>query len=504
MDTPPTHESDDWSTSGSNTSNTAALGTPVPDPEPPQPLNFWTKFAFGAGDLGPAVTANVMVFFLMFFFTEAAGMPSALAGRVLMVGKISDALNDPLIGVFSDRTRSKRWGRRYPWILWGGIPFGVFFFLQWLVPTQNLTGLFFYYLAIAICFNLAYTAVNLPYTALTPDLTEDYNERTSLNSFRFAFSIGGSILSLVLAQVIFSLVDDIQQRYWILGLLCTLISVPPLYLCVWGTYRRAMAAERRSAAAPPPATIPLRQQWAIALSNRPFLYVIGIYLSSWLAVQLTASLLPYFVTSYMGLPESVFPTVALAIQGTALTLLFVWSRLSAKLGKKVVYCLGTGIWVIAMIGMVLVQPGQTGLLYAIAILAGFGVSTAYLIPWSMLPDTIDLDELNTGQRREGVFYAFMVFLQKMGLALGLWLAGEMLGWAGYIERVPGEAIPVQPASAITAIHLAVSALPIVFLALGIWLTSRYPISREVHAEILLKLDAQRRSRAPALEPNSDR
>ena len=193
-------------------------------------LNFTTKLAYGSGDMGPAITANVLAFFLLYFFTNVAGLPAGLAGSILAIGKIGDAINDPIAGILSDRTRTK-WGRRIPWMLFGAIPFGIFFFLQWLVPNfsedpgVNNWCLFAYYILIATLFNLAYTAVNLPYTALTPELTQDYNERTSLNSFRFAFSIGGSILSLVLAQIIFAAYpEDPQKQYLVLGLVCTLIS----------------------------------------------------------------------------------------------------------------------------------------------------------------------------------------------------------------------------------------------------------------------------------------
>ena len=101
-------------------------------------LNLKTKLAYGAGDLGPAITANISVFFLLVFFTNVAGIPAGLAGSILMVGKIWDAVNDPFVGVLTDKTESKRWGRRLPWLLYGAIPFGIFFFLQWIVPTTNV------------------------------------------------------------------------------------------------------------------------------------------------------------------------------------------------------------------------------------------------------------------------------------------------------------------------------------------------------------------------------
>lgn len=455
------------------------------------PMNFSTKLAFGAGDLGAAITANILVFFLMIFFTNVAGLPAGLAGSILMIGKISDAINDPIVGVLSDRTKS-RWGRRYPWMIFGAIPFGILFFCQWIVPPLGQWGLFAYYVAIGVLFNLGYTAINLPYTALTPELTQDYNERTSLNSFRFAFSIGGSIGSLILAQVIFGTVEDPQQRYLILGGICALIAVLPIYWCFFGTRHRLAMMTQRQPEMEDPVSLPIAEQLKIVWSNRPFLLVIGIYLCSWLGVQVTASILPYFVVNCMELSEEKFPQVAIMVQGTALLMLFVWSKVSDRYGKKVVYFMGVGLWIVAQGGLFFLQPDQIPLMYFLAVLAGCGVSTAYLIPWSMVPDTIDLDELKTGQRREGIFYAFMVLLQKIGLAVGLFLVGISLESAGFIERVAGQPLPVQPDSALMAIRVAIGPLPTLVLLAGLVFAYFYPITREIHSGILLQLAERRR------------
>jgi GPH family glycoside/pentoside/hexuronide:cation symporter len=475
-------------------SNISPSDPSVPPATPkPEKLSLGTKLAYGAGDLGPAITANLGVFFGLYFFTNVAGLSAGLAGSVLMIGKIWDAINDPMVGVLSDRTQS-RWGRRLPWMLYGAIPFGIFFFLQWIVPhfsadrSINNWALFGYYVIIGILFNSFYTAVNLPYTALTPELTQDYNERTNLNSFRFAFSIGGSILSLILAQVIFAqLKIPVTQQYLVLAGICTVLSVLPLFWCVFGVRDRVLAYEAQHSGTEQSEHIPIPEQLRIAFSNRPFLFVAGIYLFSWLGVQVTASILPYFVVNRMKLPESDFPLVAIAVQGTALVMLFVWRVVSDRVGKKAVYFMGMILWIIAQAGLYFLKPGQVGLMYFVAILAGFGVSTAYLIPWSMMPDVIELDELNTGQRREGIFYAFMVFLQKVALAVGLFIVSQVLELAGFIERVPGQPIPPQPDSAVFAIRIAIGPLPTLALICGLILAYFYPITREVHAEILLKL-----------------
>jgi len=460
-------------------------------------LSLSTKLAYGAGDLGPAITANILVFYLMFFFTNVVGLNVGLASVILMIGKVWDAVNDPLIGVLSDRTKSK-WGRRHPWMFWGAIPFGVFFFLQWIIPKfsdnpeTNQWGLFWYYVIIAIISQSFYTVVNLPYTALTPELTQDYNERTSLNSFRFAFSIGGSIFSLLLALGIFSVVKaDSATKYLVLAGVCTVFSILPLYWCIWGTKDRVALTEARRQATEVEDITPIKDQLKIVFSNKPFLYVIGIYLCSWLGVQVTASIIPYYVVNWMGMKEADSPIVALAVQGTALGMLFVWSHISTKVGKKAVYFMGMGMWIIAQGGLFFVQPGQLGLMYFLAVIAGFGVSVAYLIPWSMMPDVIELDELQTGKRREGIFYGFMVLLQKVGLALGLFLVGQALQWSGFVEKVSGQPTPVQPDSALLAIRIAIGPLPTLALISGLILAYFYPITKEVHAEILLKLHQRR-------------
>ncbi|KJH72436.1 MFS transporter [Aliterella atlantica] len=456
-------------------------------------LNLSTKLAYGAGDLGPAFTANISVFFLLIFFTNVAGIPAGLAGSVLLIGKVWDAVNDPIVGVLTDKTKSRRWGRRLPWMFYGAIPFGIFFFLQWIVPqfssdrSTQVWSLFWYYVFIGVLSQVFYTVVNLPYTAMTPELTQDYDERTSLNSFRFGFSIGGSVLSLVLAQVIFANISDRALQFVVLAGVCGVISTVAIYWCVFGTRDRILAFEAKRTEIPEPPSIPIKEQLKIVFSNRPFLFVIGIYLCSWLAVQLTASIIPYFVVDWIGLKDADVPIVLIGVQGTALLMLFVWGALSKRWGKKVVYFMGMGVWIIAQIGLFFLQPNQFGWMYALAILAGVGVSTAYLIPWSMLPDVIELDELRTGQRREGIFYAFMVFLQKLGLALGLFLVSISLETSGFQESVAGQTTPVQPAEALQAIRLAVGPLPMVFLICGLILAYFYPLTREVHAEILLKL-----------------
>ncbi len=454
-------------------------------------LDFKTKLSYGLGELSGSLPSNILVFFFLFFLTDVAGVQPGLAGLVILMGKVWDAINDPLIGWLSDRTHSPL-GRRYPWMLYGAIPLGISCALLWVIlPTQNQHLLFIYYSAIVFLFYLAFTVVLLPYSALGAELTKDYDERTHLISFRSSFSIGGSIFSLILARIILTTIDNPQNKYFILGLICSIIAVLMVYICYWGTRHHYFQVIPQKSALTAPSSLPILQQFKIALQNRPFLAVIGIYLCSWLSVQMIAAILPYFVVNCLQLSEKHFTQMALTVQGTALIAMFFWSPLSHRWGKKTVYCMGIPLTIIAEAGLFFLQPGQVVGLYGLGILAGIGIATAYLIPWSMLPDVVDLDELQTGERREGIFYGLAVQLQKMGIAISVFMVGKLLEISGYIPSHSQEVAPIQPDSTLWAIRLVVGPIPTVILLLGLVSASFYPITRSVHQDIMTRLREKR-------------
>jgi glycoside/pentoside/hexuronide:cation symporter, GPH family len=469
--------------------------SPAAPPTPISPkMTFGTKMAYGAGDTGTAITAMILLSYLSPFLTDVAHLSPNLAGQSQLVGKIWDAINDPIVGTMSDRGNvfgeriRQKWGRRYPWMLVGAIPFGIFFFLQWVVPfsRNQQWELFAFYTLISILFNTFYTVVNLPYTALTAELTQDYNERTSLSTFRFTFSIGGSILALLIARAVFDSKLAPGQQYLLMGAICAAITVLPLFWSVFGTRRHAEQIAIDHPAEKEPVTMPIGQQIKLAFANRPFLYVVGIYLCSWFSLQLTAAVIPYFVVNWMHLPQKDSPLVMLSVQGTALAMLSVWNILSQKLGKKVVYFLGTSLWIVSQAGLFMLQPGQVVWMYVLGIMAGCGVSTAYLIPWSMLPDVIELDELNTGQRREGIFYSFMVFLQKICLGLAVAAVMYSLERTGY--QAPNNGVVVEQLPAVLeAIRWSIGPIPTLSLIGGLICAYFYPITKERHQQILLEL-----------------
>lgn len=464
--------------------------------ESPRKLGLGAKLAYGAGDLGTGMTANLVAFSFLVFLTTVAGLPPGLAGSVVMVGKGWDAINDPVVGLLSDRTRS-RWGRRHAWMIYGAVPFGLSVVLLWLSPNfGNVWLTFGYYVLASVLFHTAYTVVNLPYAALTAELTQDYDERTALTSFRLAFSLVGAVSGLVLGLILSNLLpQNVSLQYQLLGILAAVIAVGFLAWCIGGTLpaaRERGLLERQpldlGLSQPDQSSGSLRSEMLSALSNRAYQCVIGIYLFSWLALQITASIIPFFAVSWMRLGS--YFQVALIVQGSAIGMLFVCNALSRVWGKRKLYFIGIGSWILVQGGLFFLQPGQTGLLYILCFAASFGVATTYLVPWSMLPDVVELDQLQTGRRREGVFYSFMTLLQKLGLALGLFLVGIALEWAGFVESTPGGEIPIQPESALLAIRIAIGPLPTIALMASLVLAWLYPITRQKHADIRAQLQAR--------------
>ncbi len=453
----------------------------VPAAAPTERLPIASKLAFGAGDLAPAIATVIPSFFQFFFLTQVAGLNPLLAGSVRAILTIWDAVNDPVIGWLSDRTRS-RLGRRRPWILYGAVPFGIVYFLQWVVPPFGDTGKFIYYLIVGLLFNIAFTAVNVPYTALTAELTQDYDERTSLNAFRFAFSIGGSIVAGVLHPFIVDRFASPVTGYLVSGAIWGGLCILPFFWCVAGTRERYVSDDDSS-------SMGIVEQFRTAFANRPYLFVIGIYLFSWLAVQFTSTIIVPYVTFWLKEP-GLIGLMILAVQGSAFVFLFVWNAVSRHIGKKAVYMIGMVFWIGVQAVLFFVQPDQVNLALFLAALAGVGVATAYIVPWSMMPDVIEYDELRTGKRREGVFYGLMVLLQKFGLAAGQFVIGVVLQGAGFISA-EGQAQVTQPDSALFAIRLLIGPAPTVILIIGIALTAFYPLTKEKHAEIVAELERRR-------------
>jgi GPH family glycoside/pentoside/hexuronide:cation symporter len=445
----------------------------------PKPIKLptWLKLTYSTGDLTTGIPQAVLMFFQLYFLTDVAGLRPDYAAWAIAAGRVWDAINDPLFGIFSDRIRS-RFGRRRVLLLVGALPLGVAFALMWLVPNYGEVGLAVYYALVFILFDTCYTAVHVGYNSLTPELTSDYDERSSLNGYRMAYSISGSLGSVILATLLGGMFGDPRQMFaWLgigLGLFCV---IPPLIV-----FRVTRDYKTNLEASPMPA----KDAILATVKNRPFQLVMGLYLLSWTTASVMAAVLVYFANYYLGVPEQANYFVV-AAQGAAILFIPVIVWLARRLDKRRAFIIGSGSWIVLLLIFFALGREQVTVVYVLAVLAGLGIATAYVIPWSMIPDVIEHDEMATGQRREGSYYAFASFFQKLGTGAALWAMGQALAFTGYVNPVPGAELPVQPEAAVMAIRIFISLVPAGLLLLAIVFAWRYPITREYHHSLVEQL-----------------
>jgi GPH family glycoside/pentoside/hexuronide:cation symporter len=212
----------------------------------------------------------------------------------------------------------------------------------------------------------------------------------------------------------------------------------------------------------------------------------ALYLLSWTTASIVAAVLIYFASYYLGVPGQANYFVLVA-QGSAILFIPVVVWLARRFDKRRAFIIGAATWVVILLAISAVQPAQLTLAYLLAALSGFGIATAYVIPWSMVPDVVEYDQVRTGQRREGSYYAFASFFQKLATGIALWGIGLALAYTGYVTPQPSMPPPVQPEAAVNAIRLFIGPLSAVLLFLAILFAWKYPITRESHQATLLEL-----------------
>jgi GPH family glycoside/pentoside/hexuronide:cation symporter len=443
-------------------------------------LPLRTKLLFSTGDLSTSIPLAIVMFFQLYFLTDVAGLRPDLAAWAVAAGRVWDAVNDPLFGLLSDRIRT-RWGRRRVLLLFGAVPLGLSFAMMWLVPPWSPLALTAYYAVTFILFDTVFTAVHVGYNALTPEMTADYDERSSLNGYRMVLSISGTLGAIILATVLGWFIEDSRLLFAIVGAGLGLVSmVPPLVV---------FAVTQERAAEEQPAALPVRQALKMTLGNRPFRLVMGLYLLSWTTASILAANLVYFANYYLRVPEQATYFVLMA-QGSAILFIPLWVWVARRLDKRRAFLLGTASWIAVLLGIFFLGPDQVGLAYALAALAGSGIATAYVLPWSMVPDIIEYDEVRSGQRREGSYYAFASFFQKLATGAALWAMGQALALTGYINPPTSGPLPAQPPQAVQAIRFFMGPVPVVLLVLAMIFAWRYPISREEHRALRDQLAAK--------------
>ncbi|MBK9780147.1 MAG: MFS transporter [Anaerolineales bacterium] len=468
-------------------------------------LPFWLKTLYGSGDWGIASIGMMRSIFYAIYLTDVVGIEPRLASLGALAGIVWDAINDPIIGILSDRMKSKL-GRRRPFLLWFAFPFGLSFIMLWSAPNWDSQVALLLYVTLAFMISDTLTTlVAVPYLSLTPELTQNYDERTSLSSFRTVFQLLGAMTVVISAPMIVDAVilggGSQQQGFMAAGAVFGAIGAFPLFLI--GLFVR----ERFASEATEQELLSFRETLNLAWQNIPFRYAVGIYMFNWSAVDMVSITFPFFLLYWVAegnlLAKVNFLGVDLALESAFfgilmfVCILFVpfWLWLSKRRNKIQAYIIGMAAWVVVQALIFTIQPGDTSYMLFLAALAGVGVSAAYILPDSILPDVIEWDELRTGRRQEGIYYGIRTLIRKLTGALIIFVTLQVLGWSGYQSPAENVTVYQQPASALFMIRMMVSFIGAAILLGTIVIAWSYPLTRERYQRIQRLLSIRRNKNA---------
>jgi GPH family glycoside/pentoside/hexuronide:cation symporter len=298
-----------------------------------------------------------------------------------------------------------------------------------------------------------------------------------------AFSIIGSLVAFVVPLLIIGTMrPENSGRVFSMGLIFGAASALPLLLTFFGTrelpeyYAQSQPSLRES----------MRAVWR----NRPFLFASGIFLFTWTAADIIQAFLLFFIKYRMGM-EAQSDLILGTIFITALLVLPLWNWISRKTDKRMAYISGMVFLSVIMIALIFISP-SVGLpvVLIMAVLAGIGVSAIHVLTWAIIPDAVEVDELTSGHRHEGIFYSLVSLFKKIASSIAIPLTLLVLDWSGYVSNAP-----IQKASALLAIRILTGPVPSLFLLGGIAFAFFYPLSRVGHARARAEI-AQRRAREP--------
>jgi oligogalacturonide transporter len=458
-------------------------------------LGVWRKIGYGLGDIYGGGASVIISFYYLIFLTDVVRLAPALAGTVILLSKVYDAITDPFEGVISDRTRTAL-GRRRPYLL-AGIPliFLTFFGLFYPVNFADETYRFMFVIATYLCYSTVVSLVMLNYNALQAEMTLDYNERTSLSSVRIFFSTVSSILAALLPLEIVKAFPDVRQGYIAMGLVFGAVFALPFIATV-------IAARERKEFQKPPEPLDLRATLIDPFRTRTFVLALLMYLFAFVAMDAVSSIVVYFMRYYMlrGNEANYVAGTLLVFQVISLPF---YVLLSKRKGKRFAFMVGGAIWLATMLTSFLLTPSSTFLApYVFAATVGIGTGGIVVMIYAIFPDIPDVDELHSGERREGVYGALISLCRKFSSALAIFGVSITIGLAGYVrpveQTVGGAATLVeQPQSAgfLLVLRAVFVILPIMLVLLSMFFAEKYPLTGEIH-ERLNRLLARRRAGEP--------
>ncbi|GEA61125.1 glycoside-pentoside-hexuronide (GPH):cation symporter [Vibrio comitans] len=442
-------------------------------------LSVREKVAYGLGDTGCNFVWQTVMLFLAYFYTDVYGLSPAHMGTMFLLVRFIDAVTDPLMGSLVDRTKSKH-GRYRPYLLWMAVPFGIACMFAFYTPSFGETGKIVYAYASYIFLTLMYTAINVPYCAMANALSNDSEERTSLQSYRFALSTAGGLVVATVALPLVGLIGDGDLQKGYLGAMAVMgaIAIALFFVSFANTKERHV-----------PEVEEKQSVWAdlkLLLSNDQWrvLFIVNIVLLT--GVVLKGATTMYYVNTVMGRGDlaTLFMVAGMlaAIAGAMLS-----SPLFGKYNKPTVYRVLIVISGVISMLMYAVDPSNVTMIFAITIVLGLVQTATTPILWSMMSDVVDYEKTRSNRSLSGMVFSTNLFAIKLGIALGGAAVGWILAWSGYVGGAE-----VQTAEAVNSINLLFTVVPgVMFASLAVFMMF-YKLDQQKLKQIkaLLELDAK--------------
>ncbi len=407
---------------------------------------------------------NTVTTFFPAFMSTVLGQSPELAGYLLMISKLYDAVADVVIGTMSDRTRS-RWGRRRPYLLAGAFISAGSFLMLFAPPVMSQSTLVAYMTAALILYSTGYSLFNVPYMAMPSEMCESFNERTRLISFRTVFISIGQLFALAGTAALIQQGGGGVHGYKIMGMVMALIIFSTMVASFFGT-----AKARRIE---PKAENQNKVSWVETLKlfrNRPFAMLVGAKVFQFLGFASIATTGLLFKLNVLGIGYTGQIHLSVSINLTIALVMPICVRLGARIGKRNTYLLGVLFFCAGALSWLFADDSITvPEIWMRGIVSGFGSGAIILMAISMLGDTMAYDRRLTGLYREGLMSSVIALVEKTSFALGLALMGIYLNWVGYVPTTGGELVE-QPQSVVQGLYLGFAVVPaVMFLFNGLFL-----------------------------------
>ena len=467
-----------------------------------------TKLYFGFGSISEGTKNTAFNVFLLFYYNQVLGLPGTLSGAAIFLALCVDAVTDPLVGSISDNLHS-RWGRRHPFMYMSAIPMAVFFYMLFNPPAGlSETALFCWLTGFAIGVRVFMTFYSIPSNAMVPELTDHYDERTSLVSYRFLFGwMGALVISVVAYQGFFAPSATFESgqldpgRYPAFGLFCAVVIAVSILTCAVGTHN--LIPRLKPAPDPTPLTFGrFFREVRDVISNRSYRMLIIASLFAAVAGGFADVVGLYMNTYFWEFTTDEITLLLIPLVVATVTAFALIRRVSERFDKKST-ALGLAVFGVALgplpvfLRLLGWMPanGDPLLLYVImvhAYLVVVAVISIMMLISSMIADTVDQNELKTGKRQEGLFVSAIAFTTKATSGIGGFVAGVALDWIQFPQKAEVGSVPPEK---IYALGLAVGPGLLIFYILTLIFLSRYQITRGEHREILAELARRKEAAA---------